>query len=629
MAGGPTQNYEDATLGAWKPHPALARIVRATITSVPLLLAVALGWVAVRWFSPQRLGLNPWLWLVCEVALVTAILLVVSRLLRRLLPLSTLLRLTLYFPDRAPSRFEVARRAFSPNALHERLERDRQNGATPNRLDHHAELLLGLVGALNSHDRTTFQHCERVQAYTALIATEMGLPPADVARLSWAALLHDVGKLRVPSDILNKTSRPSAQEWEVLSEHPVHGAEIAAPLAEWLGPWLGAIEQHHERWDGRGYPYGAAREEISHAARIVAVADAFDVITTARPYKRPLSATAARAELARCAGRQFDPEVVRAFLAVGLGRLRTVAGPLSLISALPGLRAVPVHDVGSTLSSVVSAVPAGGAAATATLVAAALTFTGPLAPGSTALARPATTEAPAPESSAASSPDHEPDEKNVGPGREPGRSETAEPHGTATPSHELATGSPVEIPVELEPDPADTDGDRPGGPAKETGSRPTRPSHEAGSDEASGTSDTKGASGSSGSSSSPPPPTPSASASPSASPTPPPETSDPCAEARAGVTDLHGAQLAGCDLSGMALAGVDLSGARLSGVDLSGARLSGADLSSAVISNASFDGASLVGANFAGAAITRSTFRGAEFNAQTFRDAELIDCEFE
>ena len=113
--------------------------------------------------------------------------------------------------------------------------------------------------------------------------------------------------------------------------------QVAEPLREWLGPWLDAIGQHHERWDGAGYPAGLSGVGISQAARIVAVADAYDTITSARSYKKALPAAAARAELARCAGEQFDPQIVRAFLAIGLGRLRRVAGPLSVLSTLPGL----------------------------------------------------------------------------------------------------------------------------------------------------------------------------------------------------------------------------------------------------------------------------------------------------
>lgn len=336
MASGPTQNYDDASLVVWKGRPVLAGTIRTLIATVPVLLSIGLGLAAVHWFPPSRLGVNPWAWLVVEIACATLVLIVATRVGRKLLPLTTLLRLTLYFPDRAPSRLAVAMRHYSPDALQERLGAFGDRGAlTPD--DHHAARILGLVAAISDHDELTRGHCERVQAYSALIGKELGLSEEDAAKLSWAALLHDVGKLHVPARVLSKPTQPTADEWAVLERHPASGMEIAQPLREWLGPWLDAIGQHHERWDGTGYPNGLAGTAISEGARIVAVADAYDTITSARSYKKALPAAAARAELARCAGEQFDPQVVRAFLAVGLGRLRRVAGPLSILSGLPGL----------------------------------------------------------------------------------------------------------------------------------------------------------------------------------------------------------------------------------------------------------------------------------------------------
>ncbi|MEZ0448343.1 HD-GYP domain-containing protein [Cellulomonas sp. ICMP 17802] len=330
MASGPTQNYDDPSLGVWKGRPVVAATARALLVVGPVALSVGLGLAAVRWFPPHRLGVDPWLWLLVEVSCATLVLIAATRLARRLTPLATLLRLTLYFPDRAPSRLAVAMRHYSPHALHA----DRR-GVHPQ--DDHADRILGLVAAISEHDQLTRGHSERVQAYSALIGKELGLSEREAARLSWAALLHDVGKLRVPADVLSKSGRPTTSEWTILAGHPEAGMEIAQPLRDWLGPWLEVIGQHHERWDGGGYPAGLAGTAISEGARIVAVADAYDAITSVRSYKRALSASAARAELARCAGEQFDPQVVRAFLAIGLGRLRRVAGPLSVLSALPSL----------------------------------------------------------------------------------------------------------------------------------------------------------------------------------------------------------------------------------------------------------------------------------------------------
>ena len=156
--------------------------------------------------------------------------------------------------------------------------------------------------------------------------------PGDRDRLQWACLLHDIGKLAVPAHILSKAGRPDDEEWAILKRHPAVGGEIVDSLAPWLGEWGRAASEHHERWDGKGYPRALAGEQISLAGRIVAVADAYDVITSTRSYKKPMSAEAARRELVRCAGTQFDPTVVRAFLNVSLGRRGAHAGMLGWLS---------------------------------------------------------------------------------------------------------------------------------------------------------------------------------------------------------------------------------------------------------------------------------------------------------
>ena len=129
---------------------------------------------------------------------------------------------------------------------------------------------------------------------------------------------------------LNKPGKLDHYEWEIIKNHPLEGARLTAPLAGWLGEWANTIAEHHERYDGVGYPYGLKGEQISLGGRIVAVADSFDTMTTVRSYKTAMNPKAARAELAACAGSQFDPKVVRAFLDVSIGRLRPVAGSFSV-----------------------------------------------------------------------------------------------------------------------------------------------------------------------------------------------------------------------------------------------------------------------------------------------------------
>jgi putative nucleotidyltransferase with HDIG domain len=247
-----------------------------------------------------------------------------------------LLRLSLVFPDRAPSRYAMARGAGNIRVLEGRIREARDGGVDPEPV-RAAEQILGLVAALSAHDRRTRGHSERVRVFTDLIAEELRLPDDDRDRLRWAALLHDIGKLRVPARILNKPGRPEPREWETLKRHPLAGARIAGPLLAWLGPWGRAIEQHHERWDGAGYPFGIGGSDISLGARIVSVADSFEVMTAPRSYRRPMSVPAARRELADHAGGQFDPAIVRAFLRVSLGRLWWTVGPASWTAVLPVL----------------------------------------------------------------------------------------------------------------------------------------------------------------------------------------------------------------------------------------------------------------------------------------------------
>jgi hypothetical protein len=255
---------------------------------------------------------------------------------KRLLPLAMMLRLSLVFPDRAPSRFSSALRSGSTKALQRAVER-RESLDDFVTTQKSAEHILELIGAVSKHDRLTRGHCERVRAYADLIGQQMGLDAESRGKLHWAALLHDVGKLNVPAEILNKKSRLTPDEWRIVRNHPAASERWLAPLRGWLGDWALAASQHHERWDGDGYPLGLKGDQISLAGRIVGVADAFDVMTAARSYKKPYPAAQARTELANNAGTQFDPKVVRAFLAVSLGKLRLVMGPLAWLANIPGL----------------------------------------------------------------------------------------------------------------------------------------------------------------------------------------------------------------------------------------------------------------------------------------------------
>jgi hypothetical protein len=175
-----------------------------------------------------------------------------------------------------------------------------------------------------------------------MLADELRLERDARDRLRWAALLHDIGKLEVEARVLNKPGKPTPDEWESLKRHPEEGARIAGPLLPWLGEWGMAIRQHHERFDGGGYPLGMVGSQLSLAGRMLTVTDSFETMTAARSYKKPMSVVRARRELARCAGSQFDPVVVRAFLNISLGRLVWQVGPASWLAQLPfvGIRGI-------------------------------------------------------------------------------------------------------------------------------------------------------------------------------------------------------------------------------------------------------------------------------------------------
>ncbi len=318
----------------WHRRPSCANAVLAAFAVVPIVLA----FVATLWAAPALPSIGGPLGLIVYFAGVIAVgaasALLTSRAVSRGLRLASLLNMSLVFPDRAPSRIRLAVQMGTVR----RLRRALANGESPVTDDRQAaaEHLVTLVAELGRHEPLPTAHSEAVRVYADLIGLQLGLPLVERQFLSWAAILHDIGKLAVPADILSQVDAPSEVEWAILQQHPVTGAKLVEPLADWLGEWRFAAGDHHERWDGSGYPEGLAGNEISLAGRIVAVADAYDAMTSYRGYRSAKDVTAAREELTRCAGTQFDPIVVHAMLA---------AAPST---------ALPAASVDSRLGTVVS-----------------------------------------------------------------------------------------------------------------------------------------------------------------------------------------------------------------------------------------------------------------------------------
>jgi putative nucleotidyltransferase with HDIG domain len=344
----------------WRRRPGLALLVTAAAKLVPIGAAFLAGVVVGRATGRPAGWPAMGLWLAGLLLTTSLVLVVVDRVTRRALPLASLLRMSLLVPDRTPNRLKIAL--------------GRRDGDGPGA---EAARLLGLVADLDGHDRRSRGHSSRVRGYADLLAQELRLGKRDRELLRWAALLHDVGKLKVPAPTLERSGRLSDADWRAVRQHPVEGARMIAPLRSWLGSWASTVVQHHERWDGTGYPGGLAGMQVSLGARIVAVADAFETMTASRAGSRALTAAAAREELARCAGRQFDPVVVRAFLQVSMGRLRWVMGPLTWLAEQPFLGGV--QQVATRVGSVGARIGAG--AATAGVVAGTVVVGGVATPG--------------------------------------------------------------------------------------------------------------------------------------------------------------------------------------------------------------------------------------------------------
>ncbi len=175
--------------------------------------------------------------------------------------------------------------------------------------------LSALAAALDARDRETGGHSERVAALTLRLARQMGVSESQLRYIHWGAIIHDVGKIGVSDAILRKPAALTQSEWAEMRKHPEIGYNMLKDIP-FLRPALDIVRYHHERYDGKGYPLGLAGETIPLAARIFAVVDAFDAMTSDRPYRKARLHDDALTEIRQLAGKQFDPRVVQTFMRV-------------------------------------------------------------------------------------------------------------------------------------------------------------------------------------------------------------------------------------------------------------------------------------------------------------------------
>jgi putative nucleotidyltransferase with HDIG domain len=191
--------------------------------------------------------------------------------------------------------------------------------------DSYEATLQALTRALDTRDEETEEHSQRVKRYSQLIAQQLRLSAKEIEDIGRGALLHDIGKIGVPDAILLKPGRLTDAERMLMRKHPEIGYRMIAHIP-FLAEAAQVVLHHHEAFDGTGYPSRLSGSNIPLGARIFAVADAFDALTTDRPYRKALRVELALEEIARCRGTQFDPQIVDAFLALSPSELATVHG---------------------------------------------------------------------------------------------------------------------------------------------------------------------------------------------------------------------------------------------------------------------------------------------------------------
>ena len=246
----------------------------------------------------------------------------------------------------AKRRIELARKKYQKKL--ERKVRDRTTELRKALKDisiTYENTLMALVSALDAREHETSDHSIRVVEYTVAIANQLGLKGGELEEIGRGALLHDIGKIGVPDAVLLKPGKLTPDEWVEMRKHPDIGFHMIEPIP-FLSVPATIVLSHQERWDGQGYPRNLARTEIHIGARIFAVADTLDAMTSDRPYRKGTTFANAVAEITRCGGSQFDPDVVKAFNAIGeVGLIRIKEDMMARRKAREASQMTPSHGV--------------------------------------------------------------------------------------------------------------------------------------------------------------------------------------------------------------------------------------------------------------------------------------------